>query len=42
VRHEYRLRNEDDPAVRERAARREARAKRRPTDADVEDALLDR
>lgn len=42
VRHEYRLRNEDDPAVRERAARREARAKRRPSDADVEDALLDR
>lgn len=42
VRHEYRLRNEDDPAVRARAARRAARAKERPSDADVEDALLDR
>lgn len=42
VRHEYRLRNEDDPAVqRGEARRRAARQARGPSDADIEDALLD-
>jgi hypothetical protein len=43
IRHEYRARNEDDPAVRARAERLERKAEARgPTDADIEDALLDR
>lgn len=42
VRHEYRIRNEHDPKVRRSAERRRERAARRgPTDADIEDALLD-
>lgn len=42
VRHEYRMRNEDDPAVRRAEERRRAaREARGPSDADVEDALLD-
>ena len=43
VRQEYRVRNEDDPDEMARAAKRRAKAaKRSPSDADVEDALLDR
>lgn len=43
VRQEYRARNEDDPDERARAEKRRAKAARRsPSDADVEDALLDR
>ncbi len=43
VRQEYRARNEDDPAEKARAEKRRAKAARRsPSDADVEDALLDR
>lgn len=41
LRQEYRLLNADDPAERERAAVRRARAARKRTDADVEDELLD-
>lgn len=42
VRHEYRVRNEDDPAVRRSEERRRAaRQARGPSDADIEDALLD-
>ncbi|KAB1657886.1 SURF1 family protein [Pseudoclavibacter chungangensis] len=42
IRNEYRHRNADDPKVRE-ARRREAerRKRRRPTDSDIEDELLD-
>lgn len=43
IRQEYRVVNADDPEERNRAAERERkRARRMPTDADVEDALLDR
>jgi cytochrome oxidase assembly protein ShyY1 len=43
IRREYRLRNEDDPAERERAeARRRRTQAKGPTDAEIEDALLDR
>ncbi|GAA3745097.1 SURF1 family protein [Leifsonia bigeumensis] len=43
IRQEYRLVNADDPEERDRAAERERRrAQRTPTDADVEDAILDR
>jgi cytochrome oxidase assembly protein ShyY1 len=43
IRQEYRVVNADDPEERDRAAERERkRARRMPTDADVEDALLDR
>ncbi|WP_020077547.1 SURF1 family protein [Cryocola sp. 340MFSha3.1] len=38
---EYRKRNSDDPAERERAAARERRRRAKRTDADVEDELLD-
>lgn len=42
IRHEYRIRNADDPEVREAAERREARRLARPkSDADAEDELLD-
>ncbi len=42
VRQEYRLVNAEDPAERERAAERERRrAERMPTDAEIEDAILD-
>lgn len=41
IREERRHRNADDPAERERAARREARRAGRRSDADEEDALLD-
>lgn len=42
IRQEYRLRNEDDPAEKQRAQERERRrASRRPSDAEVEDELLD-
>jgi len=41
LRQEYRLINADDPAERERALLRRAKAARRPTDADAEDQLLD-
>ncbi|MDH6180911.1 cytochrome oxidase assembly protein ShyY1 [Microbacteriaceae bacterium SG_E_30_P1] len=42
VRQEYRARNEDDPAEQARAEKRRAKAaKKQPSDADVEDALLD-
>lgn len=42
VRQEYRFRNSDDPAEQERAERRRAKAAaRRPSDSEVEDALLD-
>lgn len=42
IRQEYRIRNADDPAERERAAERERRRAARPrTDAEVEDELLD-
>lgn len=42
VRQEYRVVNADDPEERDRAAERERkRAQRMPTDADVEDAILD-
>lgn len=43
IRQEYRVVNADDPEERDRAAERERkRAQRTPTDADVEDAVLDR
>ena len=43
IRQEYRLRNEDDPAEQARAAKRAVKAaKKAPTDAEIEDALLDR
>jgi len=43
VRQEYRARNEDDPAEQVRAEKRRAKAAARtPSDAEVEDALLDR
>ena len=43
VRQEFRARNADDPAERERAeARRRKAEKKAPSDAEVEDALLDR
>lgn len=42
IRQEYRIRNADDPAERERAAERERRRAAKPrTDAEVEDELLD-
>lgn len=42
VRHEYRMRNEEDPAVQAHAERqRRKREAKGPTDADVEDAMLD-
>lgn len=42
VRREYRLRNEDEPEEQRRAASRRARAAAKgPTDAEVEDAILD-
>jgi cytochrome oxidase assembly protein ShyY1 len=41
LRTEYRRRNSDDPAERERAAERERRRARKRTDADIEDELLD-
>lgn len=43
VRQEYRARNSDDPAVQEYEEKRKQRAvKKGPTDAEIEDALLDR
>ena len=43
VRQEYRARNSEDPAVLEYEEKRKQRAvKKGPTDADIEDALLDR
>lgn len=43
IRQEFRARNEDDPAERERAEQRRAKAAAKaPTDAEVEDELLDR
>jgi cytochrome oxidase assembly protein ShyY1 len=43
VRHEYRVRNEDDPEERRRAeSRRKKAAAKGPTDAEIEDAILDR
>lgn len=43
VRREYRLRNEDDPDEQRKAAARQARAAAKgPTDAEIEDAILDR
>jgi cytochrome oxidase assembly protein ShyY1 len=43
IRHEYRARHEDDPDERRRAeARRLRAAAKGPTDAEIEDALLDR
>ncbi|MGJ8720506.1 MAG: SURF1 family cytochrome oxidase biogenesis protein [Salinibacterium amurskyense] len=42
VRQEYRLINEDDPAEQERAKKRRLKSEKRgPTDAEIEDALLD-
>jgi cytochrome oxidase assembly protein ShyY1 len=41
VRQEYRLRNADDPAERERAEERARRRAARKSDADVEDEILD-
>lgn len=42
VRQEYRVINADDPAERQRAMERERRKKaRKPTDADIEDAIVD-
>ncbi|MCC6855340.1 MAG: hypothetical protein IT189_04695 [Microbacteriaceae bacterium] len=42
IRQEYRIRNADDPAERERAAERERKRAAKPrTDAEVEDELLD-
>jgi len=42
IRQEYRLVNEADPAERQRAAKRRRKAEKRgPTDAEIEDALLD-
>lgn len=42
VRQEYRLVNEDDPAERERAKKRRLKSEKRgPSDAEIEDALLD-
>lgn len=43
IRQEYRHRNEDDPAEQARAAKRASRAAAKaPSDAEIEDALLDR
>lgn len=42
IRQEYRYRNADDPDEQRRAAERDARRATRRTDADEEDALLDR
>lgn len=43
VRQEFRARNSEDPAVREYEKKRKQRAARKgPTDAEIEDALLDR
>lgn len=43
IRQEFRARNEDDPAERERAEQRRVKAAAKaPTDAEVEDELLDR
>jgi cytochrome oxidase assembly protein ShyY1 len=43
IRQEFRVRNEDDPAERERAEqRRRKAAAKAPSDSEVEDALLDR
>lgn len=43
IRQEYRHRNEDDPAEQARAAKRAQKAARKaPSDAEIEDALLDR
>ena len=42
VRQEYRNLNADDPAERERAEARRARKLARPSDAQVEDELVDR
>ncbi|MCU1569802.1 MAG: hypothetical protein JWR33_543 [Naasia sp.] len=42
IRQEYRYRNADEPEEQERAARRAQRRAAKPTDDDVEDALLDR
>lgn len=43
VRHEYMVINADDPAERTRAMERERRKRARgPTDADIEDAMIDR
>ncbi len=43
IRQEYRVRNADDPQERERAeARRRKAEARAPTDAEIEDAILDR
>ncbi|MCW4459476.1 SURF1 family protein [Microbacterium sp. MPKO10] len=41
IRQEYRLRNADDPRVRESEERRERKRREKRTDADVEDELLD-
>lgn len=42
IRHEYRIRNADDPEVQDAAIRREARRLARPkSDADAEDEILD-
>ena len=43
VRHEYRVRNEDDPEERRRAESRRAKVRAKgPSDAEIEDAILDR
>lgn len=43
VRHEYRIRNADDPEERERAEKRRRKAESKPrSDAEIEDAILDR
>jgi hypothetical protein len=43
VRREYRILNQDDPAEQARAAERALKAARKPrSDAEIEDALLDR
>lgn len=42
IRQEYRYRNAEDPDEQRRAAEREAKRAAKPTDADEEDALLDR
>lgn len=42
IRQEYRLINEADPTERERAEKRKQKAEDRdPTDAEIEDAILD-
>ena len=41
VRQEYRLRNVDDPAERQRAEERERRRASKKSDADIEDEILD-